>query len=119
MTLQPGYNDLPDIDNADSDFAPTDGDPKLAALVDAMFDTDVGKLRKAVLNPKQAVALARAWAFAEMYDVPELAALADMLADTTVSVRGLGLRQMVTVMSARMQSEDDDTFKRLGRSLGV
>ena len=111
--------DYDDIATADDDFLPDQGDPKLAALVTAMFDTKVGKLRKAVLTPKQAVALARAWAFAAMYDIPELAALADMLADTTVSIKGKGLNQMVAVMSARMQSEDDDAMRRLGRNMGL
>lgn len=113
-----GYNE-PDIDgDVESDFLPSEGDPKLAALVKAIFNTDIGKLRKAHLTRKQAVALARAWAFAELYDVPELAALADMLADTTVSVEGRGLKQMVQVMSARMANEDESAFSRLGRSLG-
>lgn len=113
----PGYDD--DIDNADSDFLPDAGDPKLAALVKALFDTTTGKLRKAVLSPKQSIAIARAYAFAELEGVPELATLADMLADTTVSIRGKGLNQMVEVMSARMQNEDQDSIKRLGRNLGL
>jgi len=107
------------IDTAEHDFLPDQGDPKLAALVGAMFDTKIGKLRKAVLTPKQAVAVSRAFAFAAMYDVPELAALCEMLMDTTVSIKGKGLHQMVTVMSARMQADDDDSIKRLGRSLGI
>jgi hypothetical protein len=106
------------VSSMDEDYLPDRGDPKLAALVDALFDTDVGKLRKAVLTQKQAVALARAWAVAELMNVPALAALADMLADTTVSVRGTGLNQMVTVMSARMQAQDEGAMSRLGRNLG-
>jgi hypothetical protein len=112
-----GYDD--ELNNADNDFLPDQGDPKLAALVKEMFDTRIGKLRKAVLTRKQSVALARAWAFAALQDVPALAALADMLADTTVSIGGKGLNQMVQVMSARMSADDDDAAKRLGRSLGL
>lgn len=111
------YEDM--VNTAEHDFLQADGDPKLAALTREMFSTKVGKLRKAVLTPKQAVALSRAWAFAAMTNVPEVAALADMLADTTVSIKGKGLHQMVTVMSARMQAEDDDGMKRLGRNLGI
>lgn len=109
-----------DLENsAEKDFLPEAGDPKLAALVDAIFDTEVGKLRKAVLTPAQSVALVRAWAFADMYEVPELAAIADMLADTTVSKGGKGLNQMVEIMSARLQNEDDGAMRRFGRSLGL
>lgn len=107
------------INTAEHDFLPDQGDPKLAALTREMFSTKVGKLRKAVLNPRQAVALSRARAYADMYDIPELSALCDMLADSTVSINGRGLHQMVTVMSARMQAEDDDGLKRLGRNLGI
>lgn len=113
-----GY-DGEDINTAEHDFLPDQGDPKLAALTREMFSTKVGKLRKAVLTPKQAVSLSRAWAFAAMYNIPELAALADMLADTTVSIKGKGLHQMVTVMSARMQAEDESALSRLGRNMGL
>lgn len=111
--------DMELINTAEHDFLPDQGDPKLAALTREMFSTKVGKLRKAVLNPRQAVALSRARAYADMYDIPELSALCDMLSDSTVSIGGRGLHQMVTVMSARMQAEDDDGLKRLGRNLGI
>lgn len=108
-----------DFQSVERDFLPEQRDPKLAALIDAIFDTNIGKLRKAVLTPKQSVALVRAWVFADMYDVPELAMIADMLADTTVSKGGKGLNQMVEVMSARLSSDDGDALKRLGRNLGL
>lgn len=110
------------MSDIDSDFIQSRNDKNtLAELTKALFDTTVGKLRKAHLRPKQAVALARAWAFADMNNVPELAQLADMLADTTVSIDGRGLKQMVTVMSARMtdDKDDEDSMRRLGRNLGV
>lgn len=105
--------------SADADFLPESGDPKLSALVREMFNTEVGKLRKAVLTPMQAVALSRAWAFADMYNIPELRDLADMLADTTVSVKGKGLNQMVEIMSARMQADGDDGMNRIRRTMGL
>lgn len=110
-----GYEDSPE-----NDWIPDQGDPMLATLAREMFSTKTGKLRKAVLSRKQAVALARAYAFAAMYNVPELAALCDMLSDTTVSVNGKGLNQLVQVMTARMQAQDDANggTQRLLRNLG-
>ncbi len=114
-----GYDDDEvDINTAEHDFLTNPNDNKFASLTREMFSTKVGKLRKSVLNEKQAVRLSVARAFAAMANVPELAELADMLADTTVSIKGRGLHQMVTVMSARMQADEDDAIKRLGRNLG-
>lgn len=114
-------DDLRLLDDELDDWVPESDSSGLAQLSQALFDTTVGKLRKAVLNKRQSVALARAWAFAEMYDIPELSAMADMLADTTVSLGGKGLDQMVKVMAARMEarSEDESARNRLGRNLGL
>lgn len=105
--------------SADQDFIPESGDPKLAALVKEMFSTEVGKLRKAVLTPYQAMTYSVALAFADMYEIPELRELADMLAETTVSVKGKGLNQMVEIMSARMQADGDDGMNRIRRTMGL
>lgn len=111
-------DDVYDQVDGDDDWMPQ-GETSLAAIPKALFDTTVGKLRKAILTPRKAVALSRAWAFASMYDIPELAAFADMLADTTVSVNGTGLKQMVQIMSARMQADDSNAIDRLSTNLGV
>lgn len=113
-----GYDDE-DIATAEHDFLRDPGDNKFSNLTREMFSTKVGKLRKAVLTPKQAVALSRARAFAGMYDIDDLAALCDMLADTTVSINGKGLHQMVTVMSARMAADEESAMSRLGKNLGI
>lgn len=100
------------------DFLPDDKDKKLASLVDAMMGTAVGKNRKAILTPDQAVVLARARMFAELQDLPEVEALCDLLQDSTVSIKGKGLTQLVTVLSARMQANDDNELNRLRRLTG-
>lgn len=101
------------------DFLPDDKDKKLAGLVDAMMGTTVGKNRKAILTADQAVVLARARMFAELQDLPEVADLCDLLQDSTVSIKGKGLTQLVTVLSARMQANDDDEMRRLARLTGL
>jgi hypothetical protein len=107
-----------EFSSADNDFLP-DHQNKYAPLVKAMFNTDEAIERKAVLNRKQSVALSRAWAFAELMSVPALATLADTLANTTASINGLALKQMVEVMSARMSSDVDDSMGRLRRNMGL
>lgn len=114
------YAGYDDEDTAEADFIPDMDGMGFAALGREMFSTKIGKLRKAVLTPKQQVRLSVAWAFAGMMEVPELAALADMLADTTVSVKGRGLRQFVQVMTARMEAQDDvNGTNRLMRNMGL
>lgn len=83
------------------------GNKELSGLVKAIFDTDVGKNRKASLTATQAVAIARARAFAEAYEVPVLDMLCDVLADTSISIKGEGMKQLVTVLSARLQVNDE------------
>jgi hypothetical protein len=107
-----------DVDDQD-DWMPQ-ADSSLAAIPKALFDTTVGKLRKAVLTPRKAVAVARAHAYASMFNIPELAALTDMLSDTTVSINGKGLDQMVRVMAARMEADSESNgLGRITRNLGV
>lgn len=100
------------------DFIPDDKDKQLAGLVDALMSTTIGKNRKAILTPKQAVAIARARTFATIAFVPALDGLCDVLADTTVSVKGKGLEQLVKILSSRVAlSGDDDRLNRLRNRL--
>lgn len=103
----------------DDDFILENND-KLSGLVNAIFDTTIGKNRRAILTPEQAVNISRARAFARIYDVPELDFLCDLLSDTTVSVKGTGLKQLVSVLAARMTADDgnDDLQKLRSRLMG-
>lgn len=92
----------------EDDFLPDEQDSDLASLVTAIFGTEIGKNRKAHLTAEQAVQVARARAFADMYDVPELHTLCDVLMDSTISINGRGMKQLVTILSARMQRQDDE-----------
>lgn len=91
----------------ENDFMPDVGEGDLSNLVNAVLGTDIGKDRKAHLTLQQAVMVARARAFADMYQVPELHALCDVLMNTTISVNGRGMKQLVAILTARMQTENE------------
>lgn len=114
-----GHNNIPVGAGSDRDFLP-DKDAKLAGLVDAIFDTKVGRNRKAILTAEQAVLIARARAFAQIADLPEVEELCNFLMDTSVSVKGTGLKQLVEVLSARIRGDDaEKEMMKFRRTMGM
>jgi hypothetical protein len=93
-------------------------DVRTASLVDAIVSTKVGEDRKSILTSEQALAIARARAYADSfarYDdegneieppLMILHAICSYLENTAMSVKGKGMDDLVKILSARTQSED-------------
>lgn len=130
--------------NPEEDFVPIQQrDAKLAELVESVMKTDEGtKDRKTILTTEQALRIAIARAYADSFivlgvdpdfDGPSEEApivelegpleivhmICDYLENTSVSVNGKGLKQMVEILTAQVSSEDpssiDKTTQRVMR----
>ena len=90
-------------------------DPELAALVDALFDEN-GETQKTVLDARQVVALARAEAFAELYDIPELKTLCSYLMQLKISEKGRGRKDLIAALQTRRNVVDDEVLAERSRN---
>lgn len=111
--------------NPNEDFIPASKkDARISSLVDSIMSTEIGEDRKSVLTADQALAIARARAYADSFAVyvkdedgnevmiepplMEIHAICSYLENTAVSVKGRGMKDLVEVLAARLQSEDGD-----------
>ena len=121
--------------NPESDFLNVDEqDVKLRGLHDAIMSTDIGRDRKSILTMEQAMAIARARAFADsfiewQYDndgdivrdsdnkpvmvegpLELVHTICDYLEDTAVSTgKGTGLKMIEKIFSAQLSGGEEDT----------
>jgi len=90
-------------------------DPELAALVDALFSRD-GETQKTVLDATQVIRLARAEAFAELYNIPELQTLCSYLMQLKISEKGRGRKDLVAALQTRARNQDDQILTERSRN---
>lgn len=92
-------------------------DPEISALIKALFAED-GATQKTVLNAKQVIALARAKAFAQKFDIQDLNVLCDFLMQLKISEKGRGRKDLVAALQSRRQLADDDLERQRSKLLG-
>ncbi len=92
-------------------------DQEIKGLIEALFSSD-GSTQKTVLSTRQVIALARAHAFAKMFNIPDLTLLCEYLQQLKISEGGRGRKDLVAALQSRKPKIDDEMMRQRRRLMG-